>query len=137
MERGFLGSKVDVRLWLHVSLCLYFVFKYVATIVGSCRSDYIPHCFWCVPSDFAPTHISVVELNWIVLTRSCGDIDKISSVSVDCSPPSCFEIYERDIALSSFFYGIWREGPAFSSRNARHNESLVLMLRYHGTLALT
>src|SRR6266702_2356744 len=121
----------------YVSCRLYLVFKYVTTIVGSCGSDYVPHCFWCVPSDFAPTHVYVVELNWVVLTRSCGYVNEIPGASSDCSPPVFFEIYERNVTISSVFNGIWCEGPAFLSRKARHSDSLVLMLRYHGTLALT
>ena len=68
----------------------------------------------------------MVELNWVVLARSCGDIDEVSGASSNCPPPGCFEVYKRDVSFSSVFYRIWREGPVFSSRNARHNEKLGL-----------
>src|SRR6266702_8022321 len=115
----------------YISGGLYFVFEYVAMIIRHCWSDYVPHCFWCIPSDFAPTHVGVIKLNWVVLTRSRGDVDKVSGASSDCSPPGCFEIYKRNVSLSSVFYGVWRKGPAFSSCKACHSCSLVLLLCCH------
>src|SRR6266702_4352808 len=107
----------------YVSSCLYFVFKYVATIVGSCWSYYIPHCFGSVPSDFAPTHVTVVELNWVVLTWSGGDVDAVSGASSDCSPPCFFKIYQGDISFAPVFYCVQHNGPVFLSRKTCHSEA--------------
>src|SRR6266702_7979619 len=115
----------------YVSSCLYFIFEYVATIIWSCWSYYVPHCFRCVPSDFAPTHVNVVELNWVVLTGSSGDVDEISGTSSDRSPPSFFEVDQGNVSFSSVFYRVWCEGPTFSGCEARHSGSLVLMLCCH------
>src|SRR6266702_1992335 len=76
----------------YISGCLYFVFEYVTTVVRSCWLDHVPHCLWCVPSDFTPAHVGVIKLNWVVLTWSCRDVDEVSGASSDCSPPSCFEV---------------------------------------------
>ena len=113
-----------------VPSCPYFVFEYVAPIVWSCWSDDVPQVLGCVPSDFAPTQVDVIELNWVVLAGSCGYVDKVSRASSDSSPPCFFEIDEWYVSFSSIFDCVWRKGPAFSSRKARH-DSLVLMLRCH------
>src|SRR6266702_1867605 len=72
--------------------CLSFVFEYVTTVVGSCWLDHVPHCFRCVPSDFAPTHLGMVELNWVISTWSSQDINEVSGTSSNCPPPGFFEI---------------------------------------------
>ena len=75
-----------------VSSCSYFVFEYVTPIIWSCWSDDVPQVLGCVPSNFAPTHVDVIELNWVVLTRSCGYVDEIPRASSDGPPPSFLEI---------------------------------------------
>ncbi len=117
--------------WSYLPCCLYFIFKDVTPIVGSCWSRYVSPIVRCVPSNFGPAHKVVVELNWVILRWSCGDIDKIPCASVDCSPPCCFEIYEGYVLFSSLFDVVGCEDPMFSGGNVRHGESLVLMLRCH------
>src|SRR6266702_5556717 len=120
MEREFLVSRLAVRLLL--LRFRTFVFRLRIYHSGSQVLPVGPRS----------------TLLWVVLTWSCGDVDEIAGAPSDCSPPCCFEIYEGNVSFSSVFYCVWREGPTFSSRNTRHNEEiLVLMLRYHGTLALT
>ncbi len=68
----------------------------------------------------------MIELNWVVLTWSCRDVDEVPSASLNCSPPGCFEVYYRNISFPSFFDGVWREGPTLSGGDARHNEELGL-----------
>ena len=68
----------------------------------------------------------MVELNWVVLTWSCRDIDEVSGVSSNCSPPGFFEVYQGNVPFSPFFYSIWHKGPVFSSCKVRHDEELGL-----------
>jgi len=75
-----------------VSSCPYFVFEYVAPIVWSCWPDDVPQVLGCVPSDFAPTQVDVIELNWVILTRSRGYVDEIPCASSNGSPPSFLEV---------------------------------------------
>jgi len=105
---------------------LYFVFEDVAMVVGSCGSYNIPQVFWGIPHNFAPTHIDMVELNWIVLCWSCRDIDKIPCASSDGSPPRFFEVNKGYVAIPSFFYSVGCKSPAFSGCKVHHNEELDL-----------
>src|SRR6266702_4062726 len=76
----------------YISRCLYFIFEYVTAIIRSCWSNYVPHCFGCIPSDFTSAHVDVIELNWVVLTWSCRDVDEVSGASSNRPPPSCFAV---------------------------------------------
>ncbi len=128
--------------WLSIDLtftsfCLYFVFKDIAPIVRSCRSYNVPQIFWCVPHDFTPALVDVVEFDWVILQWSYRDIDEIPCASLDGSPPSFFDIMRGTLHSPrlSIVYGV----KAQCSQVVRHTtmRSLVLMLCCHWTSALT
>ncbi len=68
----------------------------------------------------------MVELNWVVLIWSCGNVDEIPSAPSNCPPPGCFKVDKGDVSFSSFFYNVWHKGPAFPGGKACHNEQLGL-----------
>ncbi len=115
----------------HLSCSLYFIFEYVTAIVQSCWSFNIPPVERGIPSDLSPTHKVMIELNGVKLQWPCWDIDKVPGASLDSSPPCFFEIYQRYISFSSLFDRVWGKDPTIFGCKARHNESLVLMLRCH------
>src|SRR6266702_4017737 len=97
--------------WLSINgsylpCCPYFVFKYITPIIGSCWSYYFPQSFWCVPRNFCPTHIVMVELNWVILRWSCGNVDEVSRIFTYCSPPGFLEVYQRYVSFSSIGNGV-------------------------------
>ncbi len=105
---------------------LYLVFEDITVIVRFCGSFDIPQVFWAVPCNFAPIHIYVVELNWVVLQWSYRDIDEIPCASSNSSPPGFFKVNEGYILFSSIFNSVGHKHPMFSSCKAHHYGELGL-----------
>jgi len=73
-----------------VSVVDYFVFKYIAPVFISSWPCDVPALMEYAPSNFAPTEVGEVELNWIISGGSCRDVYVVSCTSSDGSPPSFF-----------------------------------------------
>ena len=116
-----------------ISVVDHFVFKYVTPIFVSCRSCDIPTLVEHAPSRFTPAEVREVELNRVMSGGSRGYVYVVAGAASDGPPPCCFEISCGDVVMSLAFNGVGLEYPMVFGSEARHDGSLVLMLRSHYT----